>query len=214
MIHPAVLADNYSAGFVTASSMHIIASDHDDKAKGPDVSRSSAKYDNWVVLPGLADPTNPDYFSLVADATQKYSEDDTTGETSTVPSPSNYYIYFDTAGTHAPIPAGSANSSWEDRSLADYNAESNRMWIGKKSEISDPDNATFYIVEQSDVTKNPTGTKDTLAYQPYVYFKSTGGLFWQHSWCIFLGVSQVNDTLCAAIARQVYTYSSAMTLPE
>ncbi|WP_287280883.1 fibronectin type III domain-containing protein [Treponema sp.] len=214
MIHPAVLVDDYSKGYVTASSMHIIASDHSDKAAGPDVSRSSAKYDNWVVLPGLADPTNPDYFSLVADATQKYLEDDTTGATSTVPSPSNYYIYFDTDGSHEPIPAGSANSSWGERSLDAYNAESNRMWIGEKSEISDLNNATFYIVDQSDVTKNPTGDNDTLAYQPYVYFKSTGGLFWQHSWCIFLGVSQVSDSPCAAIARQIYTYSEAITLPE
>ncbi|MBB5218786.1 hypothetical protein HNP77_001155 [Treponema rectale] len=213
MIHPAVLVEDYSKGYVTASSMHIIASDHSDKADGPDVSRSSAKYDNWVVLPGLADPTNPDYFSLVADATQKYSAD-TTGATSTVPSPSSYYIYFDTEGTHAPIPAGSAYSSWGGSSLDANNAESNRMWIGGKSEISDPDNATFYIVEQSDVTKNPTGEHDIPDYEPYVYFKSTGGLFWQHSFCTFLGVSQVNDTPCAAIARQIYTYSGAITLPE
>lgn len=213
MIHPAVLADNYSKGFVTASSMHIIASDHDDKADGPDVSRSSAKYDNWVVLPGLADPTNPDYFSLVADATQKYSAD-TTGATSTVPSPSSYYIYFDTEGNHALIPAGSAYSSWGGSSLDANNAKSNRMWIGEKSEISDPDNATFYIVEQSDVTKNPTGEKDIPDYEPYVYFKSTGGLFWQHSFCTFLGVTAIDDTPCAAIARQVYTYSGAITLPE
>lgn len=101
---------------------------------------------------------------------------------------SGYYAFIDTSNTNTLKNGSLISALW--RGIASNNAMTNKVFIAELESIADQGLASFEEVSSSEAG--------------WVWFyNETSNTTWQHAYCVFQGVSSVNDIACANIKYDI-----------